>query len=175
MLHIIFSHGKESGPWGGKIRHLASIASSLNCKVDSIDYQGLQEPEQRVVKLVSFLAENGADHAGQTVLAGSSMGACVSLVASQQYPVAGLFLLAPAFGLARGWDLDLQPHTNTTEVVHGWNDELISAQAVVDWCSKYRCTMHCVDDSHRLLEALPAIGHWFKLFLTGIIERAEDS
>ena len=37
-MKIIFSHGKESGPWGTKIKRLANVAKRLNCSVESIDY-----------------------------------------------------------------------------------------------------------------------------------------
>ncbi|MDQ7048472.1 MAG: hypothetical protein Q9M92_02600 [Enterobacterales bacterium] len=39
-MQVIFSHGKESGPWGSKIKQLAEIAISFSFQVQSIDYQG---------------------------------------------------------------------------------------------------------------------------------------
>ncbi len=53
MTTVIFSHGQESGPWGTKIRAMAERARSLGCAVDSIDYQGIADPSERVSKLVS--------------------------------------------------------------------------------------------------------------------------
>ena len=35
---VIFSHGKETGPWGTKIKHLASVAQVAGWQVLSIDY-----------------------------------------------------------------------------------------------------------------------------------------
>ena len=37
-MKIYFAHGKESGPWGSKIKRLAGIAKDLGCAVESIDY-----------------------------------------------------------------------------------------------------------------------------------------
>jgi hypothetical protein len=40
-MKVIFSNGKESGPWGTKIRTLADIAKAHGHEVDSIDYTGI--------------------------------------------------------------------------------------------------------------------------------------
>jgi len=34
-MKVYFSHGKESGPWGNKIKRLAAIASEHGCEVGS--------------------------------------------------------------------------------------------------------------------------------------------
>ena len=41
IMKVYFSHGKESGPWGSKIKRLANIAKEHGCSVDSIDYSDL--------------------------------------------------------------------------------------------------------------------------------------
>lgn len=48
---VIFAHGKESGPWGSKIKHLAAIADSLGAMVMSPDYSDLADPDARVERL----------------------------------------------------------------------------------------------------------------------------
>ena len=75
MTTVIFSHGQESGPWGTKIRAMADLARELGCVADSIDYQGIADPTERVEKLIaecSALEDN-------LVLVGSSMGGHVVL------------------------------------------------------------------------------------------------
>ena len=52
MTTVIFSHGQESGPWGGKIRAMAELVESLGFDLGSIDYQGIQDPTERVQKLL---------------------------------------------------------------------------------------------------------------------------
>ena len=42
--HVVFSHGKESGPWGRKISALAEVARSEGYDAHSVDYRGLEEP-----------------------------------------------------------------------------------------------------------------------------------
>ena len=41
---VLFAHGKESGPWGSKIKHLAAIAERLGAQVWSPDYGDLPNP-----------------------------------------------------------------------------------------------------------------------------------
>ncbi|MBT7275934.1 MAG: alpha/beta hydrolase, partial [Woeseiaceae bacterium] len=50
-LQVIFSHGQESGPWGTKIKVMAELATKLGCEVKSIDYQGIINADDRVLKL----------------------------------------------------------------------------------------------------------------------------
>ena len=49
---VVFSHGKESGPWGSKITAMAAVVRDLNLTVESVDYRGLDDPAQRVEKLL---------------------------------------------------------------------------------------------------------------------------
>ena len=77
-MKVYFSHGKESGPWGTKIKRLAAIAGEHGCEVDSIDYTDTYDPDLRVERLVSILK----DEKEKCILVGSSMGGYVSLMAS---------------------------------------------------------------------------------------------
>ena len=38
---VVFAHGKESGPWGSKIKHLAALAGQRGAQVLSPDYAQL--------------------------------------------------------------------------------------------------------------------------------------
>ena len=53
MTTVIFSHGQESGPWGTKIKAMSDVVKSIGCEADSIDYQGIADPTDRVNKLVA--------------------------------------------------------------------------------------------------------------------------
>ncbi len=91
-MKVYFSHGKESGPWGSKIKRLAAIAKQLGCGVESIDYTDTMDPDLRVERLLAVLDTEP----GSFVLVGSSMGGYVSLVASESVDAKGVFLMAPA-------------------------------------------------------------------------------
>ena len=57
MTTVIFSHGQESGPWGTKIRAMAELVKGMGCAAESIDYQGIADPTERVHKCVRECAE----------------------------------------------------------------------------------------------------------------------
>ena len=87
-LLVVFSHGKESGPWGEKIRALAQVAESLGAQALSVDYReypagifhdqnAVGEADRRVAQLETLNLP--AHH--QLVLVGSSMGGYVSTAA----------------------------------------------------------------------------------------------
>ncbi|WP_020405139.1 YqiA/YcfP family alpha/beta fold hydrolase [Hahella ganghwensis] len=163
MGHIIFSHGKESGPWGSKIRHLSELALKVGYTFETIDYQGMHSPDLRAEKLLKHLQD--WDTFSPLILVGSSMGAYVSLVASHHVKVTGLFLLAPALGLPEYRQPLIAPKAEVTEVVHGWSDHLIPASTVCEWSMQHQCTLYLVNDGHRLQQALPQLGIWFYQFL----------
>ena len=95
MTTVVFSHGKESGPWGSKITTLSNVANDMGFGVESIDYQDLDCPEARLERLKETIAEKCND----VVLVGSSMGGYVSLAAASQISARGVFLMAPALYL----------------------------------------------------------------------------
>ena len=73
---VVFAHGKESGPWGSKIRHLASIAEQHGAQVLSPDFGDLMDASARVERLLHLplsvhsarLHLLAADHRLSTVL-----------------------------------------------------------------------------------------------------------
>lgn len=161
---IIFSHGKESGPWGTKIRALAEIAKRFGHKVDSIDYSDMQNPDERVQTLSRVL-----DSINQPViLVGSSMGGYVSLVASMEYDCKGVFLLAPALYMP---DYEKQSYTSLTSnicVVHGMGDDIIPYQNSQRYCQESGSELHLIDGDHRLNSSLKQVCEIFESFLVRV-------
>ena len=90
--YVVFSHGKDAGPWGVKITALAGNARSEGYEVESVDYRGTDDPRERVNKLVEFCKELKGD----LVLCGSSLGGYVSVAAASLLHARGVFLMAPA-------------------------------------------------------------------------------
>ncbi len=90
--YVVFSHGKDSEPWGNKIAAMAEIAREEGFQVESVDYRGIEKPEDRVTRLLAFCK----DLRGSLVLVGSSMGGYVSVAGSSLLQARGMFLLAPA-------------------------------------------------------------------------------
>jgi predicted alpha/beta-hydrolase family hydrolase len=158
---VVFAHGQESGPWGTKIRTLAKVAETLGCRVVSRDDSDCRDPELRVARLI----DAARSIKGPLVLAGSSMGGYVAAVAAQELHPSGLFLMAPAFGLP-GYAVRMpSPACRQVTVVHGWHDEVVPLDAVLEFARKQRAMLHVIPAGHRLLEQVAWLEQVFKLFL----------
>lgn len=160
-MKVVFSHGKESGPWGSKIKTLAAIAEEFGCSTDSIDYQDIPDPDQRVERLVEHLKQETGDF----VLVGSSMGGYVSLVASEQIVVPmGIFLLAPALYIP-GYARQTYPRNRPVEIIHGWSDDVIPVANSINYAQRADCTLHLIAGDHRLNTSLDQVTRIFRSFL----------
>ncbi|NVK88442.1 MAG: alpha/beta fold hydrolase [Gammaproteobacteria bacterium] len=167
-MQVVFSHGKESGPWGRKIQQLSQVVAQQGLDFSSVDYTDLECPEQRVVRLQAILAEATQP----TVLVGSSMGGYVSMVAAGEYPVAGLFLLAPALFM-EGYAQQLyQPQTPIIELVHGWQDDIVAVEHSLRFAQNFESRLHLLHDDHRLRKTLLYIENLFSTFLDNVKQHA---
>ncbi len=160
-MKIIFSHGKESGPWGTKIQYLAETARALDCSVESIDYQDIQDADERVSKLVKSLQNETQEY----VLVGSSMGGYVSLVAASQLNPKGVFLLAPALYMQGYETADYALEQENICIVHAWEDDIIPWENSLKYAEKTWAELHLVNSDHRLVSVLEDIGVLFKTFI----------
>lgn len=158
---VIFAHGKESGPWGSKIKHLAAIAERLGATVLSPDYSDLSDPDARVARLLALPLPPHE----RLVLAGSSMGGYVSTVVSQTLKPAGLFLMAPAFYIPGYAVQNPQSGAAQTCVVFGWRDDVIPVECGIRFAQAQRTDLHLLDGDHRLNSVLPEVGELFERFL----------
>lgn len=152
---VCFAHGKESGPWGTKIRHLAGIAEARGWAVVSPDFSHTHEPEQRLGQLLE-----DPPAARRLVLCGSSMGGYVTAMACGHLRPAGLFLLAPALYLP-GYDGEPDTAGSETVVVHGWGDDIVPVDSAIRFARARAARLHLLDDGHRLVDSLDFIGTAF--------------
>lgn len=157
---VCFAHGKESGPWGRKITALADVARHRGLDVVSPDYRFTMDPDERVRHLLKQPLPDG----DELILVGSSMGGYVAAAASSRLRPSGLYLLAPAVDIP-GYDADTTPYAGLVEVVHGWHDDIIPADIVIDWARRHRARLHLVDSEHALTSALPWLCRAFGGFL----------
>lgn len=164
---VIFSHGKESGPWGTKISALAAVASAHGYGVESVDYTDLVDPDQRVLRLHDVAAQYSRD---RLILVGSSMGGYVATLASETIRPAGLFLMAPAFFLPGYACQDPRPCAGKTVIVHGWFDDIVPAEHSIRWAREHRSELHLLRGDHPLTANLPAVEGLFGLFLKGMVD-----
>lgn len=161
-MKVIFSHGKESGPWGSKIKRLGSTAEKLGISVDSIDYTGVINPDERVDKLCDYLSNETEPF----VLVGSSMGGYVSLVSAERFSPAGVFLLAPALYIDGYLHQQYKPDLSNVEIVHGWSDDIIPVANSIRFASLAKCGLHLIDGDHRFNSSLNVVDKLFNSFLT---------
>jgi predicted esterase YcpF (UPF0227 family) len=161
---VIFSHGKESGPSGSKIKALSLIAEKHGFSVDSIDYSDISSPDHRVDHLLKIIKDINED----IVLVGSSMGGYVSLVASEQIKLKAIFLLAPALYMD---DYKIQDYCTTCifiETIHGWSDDIIPVEHSIKFAQKTDSTLHLISGDHRLNDSIETVSCLFENFLTTV-------
>ena len=166
MTTVVFSHGKESGPWGTKIRAMADRVRSLGCEADSVDYRGIAEPAERVQKLIRKCAEIE----GPLLLVGSSMGGHVATAAAEAVGAVGLFVLAPAYFMKGYEGLTPQPPKLPICIVHGWRDDIVPVENSIRFASDCGATVHLVDGDHRLTGNIEEINEYLRLFIEKISE-----
>ena len=159
--YVVFSHGKESGPWGAKISALAEIARAEGWQPESVDYRGIDNPHERVTRLLAYCR----DLQGRLVLVGSSMGGHVATAGSRLLRAAGLFLMAPAFYMPGFEDLTPQPPKCPITIVHGWHDDVVPVDHSIRFAREHHATLHLLDTDHRMQDRIRDIGYQFEYFL----------
>lgn len=171
--HCILSHGFESGPDAAKVTALADVAAHLGYSHERPDYTDLDarrdvsplgDVAARVDRLRARVRE--AIQTGPVVLAGSSLGAWISGRVSLEFPVAGLFLMAPPVRLNAAHPLEAA--RVPTSIIHGWYDELIPADDVVAWARPRGARLLLVEDGHRLSAHVETSAEAFASLLRGI-------
>ncbi|WP_293367687.1 alpha/beta fold hydrolase [Nevskia sp.] len=161
---LVFAHGKESGPWGTKIRHLAETAKAQGYAVLSPDYRQQPDPDLRVAQFI----EQAPKARRAVVLAGSSMGGYVSAMAAGAIQPDALFLIAPALYFP-GYDREPPVPPALTRVVHGWSDEVVTPDKAIRFAAKHRLPLTMLDAGHTLNERLPELS----ALLGDLLERAK--
>jgi pimeloyl-ACP methyl ester carboxylesterase len=154
----------ESGPWGLKITAMAEVVRDLGLDVVSIDYRGMDDPTERVKKLIT----EASALPDAVVLVGSSMGGHVAAAAAGRLRARGVFLLAPAFYMPGYEQYTPQDVTAPTAIVHGWNDDIVPVQSSVRWAQEHRAALHLLDSGHRLEDQIETICLLLRAFLRSL-------
>ncbi len=165
IMKVHFSHGKESGPRGTKIKRLAAMAEDMGCAVDSVDYTDLMDPDLRVERLLEVLAEEDDDY----VLVGSSMGGYVSLVASESVDAEAVFLMAPALYIPGYRRREYHSRCSHIEIVHGRSDDVIPPENSIRYAKEANCALHLIGGDHALNGSLEVVAGLFEGFLRRVI------
>lgn len=166
-VRLIWCHGSLSQPWGTKSKGLAETAKAAGLTMDAVDFQDLDNPDQRVERLVETLA----DSKEPVILAGSSMGGYVASAAARQISPLGLFLLAPAFYLPGYGTHVFSGLPSTVSIIHGWQDDVVPVDNSIRFAGQHRAALHLLNDDHRLSNSLPDINSLFSHFLNTVIAK----
>jgi alpha/beta superfamily hydrolase len=158
---LVFSHGKDSGPWGRKITAMAALARDLGHAVESVDYRGMDDPSARVEKLIAAAGRLPKP----LVLVGSSLGGHVSAAAAGRLRPRGVFLLAPAFYMPGFEAYTPQDVPCPAVLVHGWHDDIVPVENSVRWAREHRAALHVLNSDHRLEDRIEAICSLLHAFL----------
>jgi len=160
---VCFAHGKESGPWGTKITHLANTAKHRGYEVISPDYSHSHDPHARVAQLLELAPKAGR----ALVLVGSSMGGYVSAMACAALKPQALLLLAPALYFP-GFDEEPAGIPALTAVVHGWSDDIVPVERAIRFSRTHGAALHVLNSGHTLNDQLPTL----ELLLDDLLQRA---
>jgi len=167
-MKVIFSHGKESGPWGFKIKRLAAIAEQMDCDVESVDYTDLMDPDSRVDRLLTVLEYQTQP----AILVGSSMGGYVSLVASESVETKALFLMAPALYIPSFKQQHYHSLSPWIEIVHGWSDDIIPVKNSIKFAQQANSTLHLIPGDHALNAVVETVESLFRQFMSqGLVNK----
>lgn len=164
---VCFAHGKESGPWGTKITHLASAARKRGFEITSPDYSHTPDPHVRVAQLLTLAPKARRS----LVLVGSSMGGYVSAMACKELAPKALFLMAPALYFP-GFDEEPAGIPTLTAVVHGWDDHIVPVERAIRFARHNRSDLHLLPSGHTLTDQLPALERLFDDLLSRALEAA---
>lgn len=168
--HVILSHGLESGPQATKVAAMAAAAQALGWTTQRPDYRDVdagrdvRNVPRRLARLIEHCRAAGD---ARLVLAGSSLGAFVSALATLEIRVAGLFLLAPPV-IMDGCPLSLAAARVPTTIIHGWDDELCPVGDIVRWARLRRDRLLLVNDTHRLTGHVDFAADEFGRFLQSL-------
>ncbi|MBK04279.1 MAG: hypothetical protein CL920_08220 [Deltaproteobacteria bacterium] len=162
MPEVVFCHGLESAPHGRKYQAL----KEAGVDVVAPDFQGM-DLNQRVEKLVTFLDELDV----LPVLVGSSYGGITAVLAAQLLDARGktvpaMVLCAPALGRKEPPVTDVVfRYVAPTVVIHGTQDDVVPIEGSRQYKETVGCTLHEVEDGHRLAASVDLIVQETKAFL----------
>ncbi|MCR9090669.1 alpha/beta fold hydrolase [Algiphilus sp.] len=166
---ICFNHGKESGPWGIKIKRLADVARAHGFAVVSPDYTHTFDPHERLEQLVDSRPEGDP-----LVMVGSSMGGYVAAHACARLSVDALFLLAPALYFP-AWPEEPNAIPEHCAVLHGLHDDIVPPQVAERFCQRHGAVLHWLDAGHTLNERLDEVAAHFARFIAPLATPSEPA
>ena len=144
-MKIYLAHGRGGSQHSKEIFHLARTAKRAGHITHCINDTDSEDPELRSARLTALVAAEPEP----VVLMGFSMGGYTAMLAAAAHPekVRGLFLVAPALYAPR-YQVKSYPTISPTEIVHGWDDDVILYEHSVRYAKEAGATLHLVPAGH---------------------------
>ena len=161
-ITVVFSHGKESGPWGKKITAMAALARDLGTARSNRWIIAESMIPARGSRSSSRSPRNYSRHRYWWARA---WGATLSAAAAARLQPRGLFLLAPAFYMPGFEAYTPQDVACPTAIVHGWHDDIVPVENSIRWAREHERTLHVLNSDHRLEDRIEAICALLRGFL----------
>ena len=138
-MKIYLAHGRGGSQHSKEIFHLARTAKRTGHTTHCINDTDTEDPELRSARLTALVASEPEP----VVLMGFSMGGYTTLLAAAAHPekVRGLFLVAPGLYLPR-YQVKTYPVVSPTEIVHGWDDDIVLYEHSVRYAREAGATLH---------------------------------
>ena len=144
-MKIYLAHGRGGSQHSKEIFHLARTAKRAGHETHCINDTDSEDPELRSARLTALVAAEPEP----VVLMGFSMGGYTAMLAAAAHPekVRGLFLVAPALYAPR-YQVKSYPTISPTEIVHGWDDDVVLFEHSVRYAREAGATLHLVPAGH---------------------------
>ena len=126
--HVLLSHGMESGPQANKVTALAAVAQARGWRAtrpDFLDLDATRDAASLQLRIERLLA--AVEPGEPLVLAGSSLGAFCSALASLRVPCRGLFLMAPPLSIP-GFEARLAQDAELREETQAMRDSILAIE-----------------------------------------------
>lgn len=152
---MVYLPGKQGDINEGKIKLLRLIAKEQKILFTVIDYKKLNSLNNSIDYAINVIKEKNE----KIILCGSSMGGYISIVLSNYIEsIYGILLLAPAIGIDGYPDIETNIKCKNVKVIHGYNDDMVPYENVINFCINKKIEMHLVNDNHRLTKSYKLIG-----------------
>lgn len=148
---LVFLHGLESGPHGGKFQAL----QQLDPGVIAPDFEGVYDLTARIA-----IAERELASYDRLVLVGSSFGGLLAALYADRYPdrVAACVLCAPALMDDRWPEVAAIAHVPAfTVLLHARQDDIVDIAWSRSFAARHGLRLVEVDDDHRLSDSRPLL------------------
>lgn len=171
-VHVFLSHGLESGPDSTKVTALKAEAETFaGVTAIAVDHRSTNDPVTRMKQMRAAIDESGAQPEN-IILAGSSMGGWVCAQTSEDTPVLGCFLMAPALNMKDYPGSSPEIRARHTQIIHGWHDDVVLPMPVIELAMDQDLPLLGLPDGHRLQNSLPRLVTEFRRFMNDCLDHS---